>query len=79
MNAKFDNSGLSLYRLIPILQKESELLKLSVSSNDLNREVNCRYSDLDDRLNGLWKNFDDKELTTAGLLKEVAIIYGPVD
>ena len=68
-----------MYKLIPLLLKEADLCRISVSASGLDRETNYRYRHLDEELNDLWGQLKSKEISTARFFKNVARLYGPTD
>jgi len=70
-------SGLGLYRLAPLLKKEAELLRQSIISDDLHRDV--RRTDVEEKLNAAWDSYDAGEMSTSHFLTTVANIYRPSD
>ena len=69
------NDGRGIYRLIPKLRREAELIAVSVASEDLARETNRRYTRLDDQLSTLWTSYQDSQMTTTSFLKRVGQLY----
>jgi hypothetical protein len=62
LNGKAGQGGnISFYRLVPLLRKEAEICRMSVAASDLDRELNTRYSQLDDKLHDLWDLLDSKQ------------------
>lgn len=69
-------AGLGFYQLVPLLRQEAESVALSVSSDDLERDIRRRYTKLENDLQDAWRSYMKDEMTTSQLLRRCAQLYG---
>ena len=74
MNKK--SAGIGIYRLIPNLRREAELVSAAVTAEDLNRHVQPKFSNLQQRLQDVWDKYAASKITTAHFLKTIGKMYG---
>ena len=72
-------AGLGIYRLVPLLRREAQLVELNVTAADLERELSAMTTHLEKRLLEAWDRYMEEELTTSQFLRAVSYLYGPKD
>ena len=72
-------AGLGVYRLLPLLRREAQLVDLNVTAADLERDTSTLTKELELRLQDAWDSYMDEALTTSKFLRTVAHLYGPKD
>ena len=72
-------AGLGIYRLVPLLRRESNLVELNVTAGDLERDLHSLTSQLEKRLVDAWDRYMDGDASTSQFLKAVSHLYGPKD
>ena len=70
-------SGLGIYRLLPLLRREAELVKMNVTAADLQRDHSMMVTTLEARLQDAWDRYLTSEISTSHFLKAVSNLYGP--
>ena len=72
---------MSFYRLVPLLQKEAKLVELQsrmVAEERAGvRERRKVYERMEERIQGLWAEFRQGDISTAQLLKGCSRVYAP--
>lgn len=84
INNRAGKSDLGFYVLVPLLKREAAVVDLQIrliSDNLLTRHHRKKYASLHGRLFASWDRYEDDEITTAQLLREVSNIagLGPID
>ena len=79
LNVKAGMAGLGIYRLIPLLRREAELVEMNVIAADLERDLSRTTTDIERRLTDAWDKYMTQEITTSQFLQRVAHLYGPKD
>ena len=79
LNVKAGMAGLGVYRLLPLLRREAQLVDLNVTAADLERDTSTLTTELELRLQDAWDSYMDEALTTSKFLRTVAHLYGPKD
>ena len=72
--------GLTFYKMVPVLRKEAELVKMHVrlvADGQGGRDRRPRYRSLDEKVNNLWAQCRAGTISTARLLRGCAKLYGP--
>ena len=72
-------AGLGVYRLLPLLRRESQLVDLNVAAADLERDISTVTTQLELRLQDALDSYMDENITTSKFLRTVAHLYGPRD
>ena len=72
-------NGLGVYRLLPLLRREAQLVELNVTAADLERDISSLTTNLELRLQDAWDQYTDDHLSTSKFLKTVGHLYGPRD
>jgi hypothetical protein len=71
--------GVGIYKLIPKLRREAQLICASVATEDLNRDTDRRYTVLQQSLEDAWSKYEANDITTSYFLKTVSHLYGVPD
>jgi hypothetical protein len=79
LNKKATAQGVGIYKLIPKLRREAQLVYASVAAEDLNRDTDRRYTVLQQRLEDAWSKYEANDITTSNFLKTVSHLYGVPD
>ena len=79
LNKKATAQGVGIYKLIPKLRREVQLVYTSVAAEDLNRDTDRRYTVLQQRLEDAWSKYEANDITTSNFLKTVNHLYGVPD
>ena len=77
LNSKAQNNSQSFYKLVPLLLLEADTVKRSIVAGDLDREVNKRYTDLDNKLQETWESYIHNDISTFAFLRTVGRLYRP--
>jgi hypothetical protein len=67
--------GVSIYKLIPKLRREVQLIYASVAAEDTDH----RYTVLQQHLEDAWSKYKANDITTSNFLKTVSHLYGVPD
>ena len=70
-------AGLGVYKLVPLLRREAQLVELNVTAADLERDLSTMISQLERLLEDAWDKYMDEDLTIRQLLRSVAHLCGP--
>ena len=68
-----------LYRLVPLLRREAELVAINVTAEDLERDVSRVTTALERRLQDAWGLYMVGDLSTSKFLTRVGHLYAPKD
>ena len=79
LNKKATAQGGGVYKLIPKLRREAQLVYASVAAEDLNRNTDRHYTVLQQRLEDAWSKYERNNITTSTFLKTVSHLYGVPD
>ena len=71
--------GLGLYKLVPLLRREAELVAINVTAEDLERDVSRVTTVLERRLQEAWDLYMVGDLSTSKFLTRVGHLYAPKD
>jgi hypothetical protein len=80
VNKDVGKSHLSFYVLVPALNREADLVDLSlqlVTEEQVLRDQRSRYRELQGRLHQYWSEFEEGHRTAFKLLRECGKVYGP--
>ena len=81
LNGLCDHRALGMYRLIPVLHEEAELLPTQVrmvSEGKLSSHVRKAALKKNMKIFRAWLQYKSKDITPAQLLLECASVHGPV-
>ena len=76
LNSKAGMGGLGFYMLVPLLRREATLMELALRSGDLQRDRRGTTRRLEVRLEQLWSQYLEHEITTTAFLKACGSLYG---
>lgn len=79
MNHRAGDAGLGVYRLVPLLRREAELVHANVTSGDLQRDQRTGATRLDARLQEAWTEYMANEISTTTFLRRCSHLYRPTD
>ena len=79
LNVKAGMAGLGVYRLLPLLRREAQLVDLNVAAADFERDISTVTTKLELRLQDAWDSYMSENITTSKFLRTVAHLYGPRD
>lgn len=72
-------AGLWVYRLLPLLRHEAQLVVLHVVAADLERDLSTMTRQLELRLQDARDQYMDEDLTTSKFLRTVPLLYDSKD
>ncbi len=75
LNSKAGTSCLGLYRLVPLLRREAELVRLAVETGDLERGSSLRSNRMDQAIAACWDRYTSGEWKTSRFLQGVGDLY----
>ena len=76
INSKAAGTGLGFYRIVPLLRREAELVRLAVESGDLDRGTTKRTSQLDLSIESCWDQYTAGTMRTSDFLTTIGTNYG---
>ena len=80
MNSRAGHARLSFYRLVPLLRKEADIVKLQtrlVSEALLTVETRTKYTKIERGVQEIWAKYETNEMSTAQLLRGCSRLYAP--
>ena len=72
LNNRVGNRGLTFYKLVPLLRKEAEYVRVEVrlmANGQGGRDTRPTYRQLDQKIRDLWDQYSSVEISTARLLR----------
>ena len=67
---------MGFYRLVPLLQREANLVQIAVETGDLSRHSSSRSKRHETTINIIWKDYSNGGLKTSAFLRKVGDVYG---
>ena len=80
LNRKIREKHPNLYKLVPVLHYESRKLPLQVTlvcQGSITRRMQKTYTNMQERLFSIWKEYNDRKIGPLKCLKKCADLYGP--
>ncbi|CAG2232626.1 unnamed protein product [Mytilus edulis] len=79
INTAAKHAGVPFYVLIPDLMTEAEVVDYSVRADDLERDIQRKYTILEEKIQTAWDQYMGNVITTTHFLKVIAKLYKPSD
>lgn len=82
LNASCGGRALSFYKLVPALRKQALEAEIDIDElvfNGVGRRERKVYRECDRKIFEAWDAYEQKELTTTGLLRTISHVYGPAE
>lgn len=82
MNRDVGKAHPSFYLVVPALKREADLVDLTiqlVTEEQILRDQRTKYKELQGRLQQLWADYGDGEVSVSKLLRECGKVYGPTN
>ncbi|XP_061184423.1 uncharacterized protein LOC133192431 [Saccostrea echinata] len=70
------HGNIGYYRLIPLLPKETEIVHVHVSAQDLSRDARTTSSRVEKKFRQAWADYDYEIITTSHFLRICGDVYG---
>lgn len=80
LNRKANNNGLNMYLLFSLLKQEAEMVEIDaqlMSDNKVRRNQRKATCNMQSKINGYWREYEDGTRTISRLLSACARLYAP--